>query len=210
MYYYTLSQRKPMSTESKKTQKGNVYIQKMKNGKEQVMVRFSYEGKNYPVKNFTKLFGATDITTARKILNEVKVEISKGRNPFVVTSYTLNGVWKEFTDNKIISKDWKPRTAITYQNQYDRWVRKKLGWKKFDKVRKKDIQDLFQDMGHLGNSSKSFTKLMLQDLFNYAVKLELIDKNILIGFSFKRTKSEKRKIVNILINILLVLVLLLN
>ena len=54
----------------------------LKNGDIAIKVRFKYEGKNYRVRNFTKLFGCSTEQDAFNKLQEIKILLSKGQNPF--------------------------------------------------------------------------------------------------------------------------------
>ena len=64
----------------------NIFKKKLKNGMECYYVKFKYEGKNKVTKNFTKLFGCNTTKQTKLKLQEVRVEISKGKNPFISKS----------------------------------------------------------------------------------------------------------------------------
>lgn len=192
-----------MSDKKNLKQKGNIYIIKNKKGKEQVMVRFSWNSYRYPVKNFTKLYGCKNKTEAKTKLKAIITDLEKGIEPFITVPTKLNELWEEYTQYKLKLRQggkkgrtgWKESTYVTNTNQYDKWVRKKIGHKKFSKVTLEDIHTILsKDMAHLGNSSKSFVKLMLQDFFNYAKKFKLIEKNILEnkGLTHERTFNHRK------------------
>jgi hypothetical protein len=84
---------------------------KLKNGEIAIYVRFKYQGKNYPVKNFTKLFGCKTPTQAKDKLNEVKLEINKGNDPFNSKTKDLNFYFEEKYSHNILNKIWKEDTT---------------------------------------------------------------------------------------------------
>ncbi|MDB2562993.1 hypothetical protein N9X61_05240, partial [Sulfurimonas sp.] len=63
-----------------------------KNGVKNVYIRFKYNGKIYPIKNFTKLFGCKTEKQAFEKLQEVKVLISQGHDPFISSPISLNDI----------------------------------------------------------------------------------------------------------------------
>ncbi len=59
-----------------------------KNGLKSIFARFKHNSKTYPIKNFTKLFGCKTEKQAFDKLQEVKLLISQGKDPFISTLTT--------------------------------------------------------------------------------------------------------------------------
>jgi len=57
--------------------KENITSKILKNATKNFYVRFMFQGKQYPVKNFTKLFGCKTEKQTFDKLQEIKIEIAK-------------------------------------------------------------------------------------------------------------------------------------
>jgi len=168
----------------------------MKNGSIHIMVRFQYDNKKY-VKNFTKIYGVETIPDAEIKLNEIKVKLSRGIDVFSYSTDDINGLWERFTKLKVKEGKWKKTTLTTYTNQYDRWIRKSIGYKKIEKIKYYHIKNIIDKMAHLSVSSKSFVKLMLQDLFDESVRSGLIHENVVKKIKLDKHIRGKRQLRNI-------------
>ena len=73
----------------------------LSDGSKNIYVRFKYQSVTYPIKNFTRLFGCTTPTQAKEKLDEIKVEIAKGIDPFVTSYNTLNEIFEERVRQKV-------------------------------------------------------------------------------------------------------------
>lgn len=150
-----------------------------KNNNTQIMVRFMYEGKHYPVKNFTKLFGCKTKIDASKKLGEIKVMISKGQNPFVKTENNLNEIFKNRIEQKRNSGKWAEHTISNYQLFYDLEMKQKIGHKKLEKITKDDLLKIVNDKEFSNKKSvwRSRLKQILNPIFKESIKGGLIYVN---------------------------------
>ena len=73
-----------------------IYTKTLNDGTKAIYVRFKYLGKTYPIKNFTKLFNCRTEKQAYDKLQEVKVDIRNGDNPFNPQGKTLNDYWQKW------------------------------------------------------------------------------------------------------------------
>lgn len=174
-----------MSGKSIKTKEKNKYAgistKKAKDGTENIYVRFKYLGKTYSVKNFTKLYGLTTEKKAYDRLQEIKHDISKGKDPFSSTGETLNELYEDRKKTMLNKKDgWRPRTAESYDYFYNAHIRKTIGWKKISKITISDIEDIYdKKLAHVENSTKNQFKRIIRPIFVDQIKKGNIHKNII-------------------------------
>jgi integrase len=143
----------------------------LKNGTTAIYVTFKYQSKRYPTKNFTKLFGCRTEKQAYEKLQEVKVLISKGQNPFITTYTTLNDIWDARVATKSTNGEWRYTTVKNYGIFYERYIRKTIGVMKLEKIKYGDlkrIQDV--DMAHTAKSTRNTLKLMIRPVFVEEIK----------------------------------------
>jgi len=150
----------------------------LKNGTENIMVRFKYLGKTYPVKNFTKLFGCNTITTAKEKLNEIKIELSKGNDPFNCQTKNLDYYFDEAYRINIIKKIWREdTTAKNYLKYYNKNMRKQIGWKKLSKITYTDLDNILKTLAHTKGTMHNQLKKILNPIFKEAIRRGEVDKN---------------------------------
>jgi integrase len=144
----------------------------VKNGKTNIMVRFKYLGKTYPVKNFTRLYGSKTQKSAHNKLNEIKILISEGKDPFISTSYNLTDIFKERIEKKRKSKEWSEFTISNYELFYEKNMKKKIGYKKLNKIKYIDLTNILECDEVIEKSSvwKNRLKQILNPLFKDALK----------------------------------------
>jgi len=160
--------------------KENITIKTLKNGTKNYYVRFMFQGREYPVKNFTKLYGCKTKKTALEKLSEVKIEISKGRNPFITTKETLNDLYDERKKISLNNGSWKPRTVESYDYFYNRYIRKTIGHKKLSKITYEDLRKLYDvEMAHVENSTKNQFKRIVRPIFVEEIKKGNLHTNII-------------------------------
>jgi integrase len=137
-----------------------------------IMVRFMYEGKHYPIKNFTKLFGCKTQAQASKKLDEVKVLITQGQNPFLQTENNLNDIFKKRVEKKRLNGDWVEHTIENYELFYDKVLRKPIGHKKLNKITYEDLVKILENKDFLvkKNVWKNRLKQILNPIFKDALK----------------------------------------
>ena len=157
--------------------KENIIIKTLKNGTKNYYVRFMYQAKVYPLKNFTKLYGCKTENQTLEKLNEVKILISQGKNPFISTYYTLNDIFDARLKQKVANGDWTHSTPTNYTYFYNAYIRKSIGYKKIEKITYKDLLDIQNGMTHVENSTKNTLKMILRPIFVEQIKLGNIHEN---------------------------------
>lgn len=152
----------------------------MKNGAVNIMVTFKYLAKRYPQKNFTKLFGCKTEKQAYEKLQEIKLEISRGRDPFVVTKETLNELYDDRVATKLKNGAWRQQTADSYNYFYNRYVRESIGYKKISKITYDDLRNLYdKGMSHVEDSTKNQFKMIVRPIFVEEMKKGNIHTNVI-------------------------------
>lgn len=150
----------------------------MKNGSVNIFVRFAYQNVKYNRKNFTKLFGIKTEKKAFEKLNEIKVEISKGNNPFVETKETLDELWKERFERKVRNGEWTNNTPKNYEYFYNAHIKEMLGWKKISKITYHDLLKVYDSLSGRQGGTRNTFKRMMRPLFDECVKSGLLEKNV--------------------------------
>lgn len=152
----------------------------MNDGSKHIYVQFKYLSKRYPEKNFTKLFGCKTQKQAFEKLQEIKLEISKGKDPFISTKVTLNELYDERKTICLQNKTWKPRTVESYDYFYNRYIRNTIGHKKPSKITYDDLRKLYDvEMSHVENSTKNQFKRIVRPIFTEEIKKGNIHTNII-------------------------------
>jgi integrase len=167
----------------------------LKNGTKSIYVRFKHHGKNYGVKNFTKLFGCKTEKSAFDKLYEVKLSLSSGTNPFDNKSMILNHLW----DKKLLIIDWRETTRNHYTNFYDIVIRNTLGKKPLNKITAKDVLSLKNQYIHKSISYQNRIKSLISPIMDEAVVNEELDYNPLSLIKNKvapSAQSIKEKIID--------------
>jgi integrase len=159
--------------------KDNITIKTLKNGTKNYYVRFMFQGKEYPVKNFTKLYGCKTKKTTLSKLEEIKIDISKGRNPFVLTKETLNELYDERKKISLKNGTWRPRTVESYDYFYNKYIRNTIGYKKLSKITYEDLRKIYDvEMAHVENSTKNQFKRIVRPIFIEEMKNGRIHTNV--------------------------------
>ena len=152
----------------------------MKNGSTSIMVNFKYQSKRYPIKNFTKLFGCKTEKQAYEKLQEVKLNISKGKDPFVITKETLNDLYEERKEVSLKNGTWRARTVESYDYFYNRYIRKTIGHKKLSKISYEDLRKIYDiEMKHVENSTKNQFKRIVRPIFVEEIKKGNLHTNVI-------------------------------
>lgn len=152
----------------------------MNDGSINILVRFKYQNISYNNKNFTKLFGCKTEKQAYDKLQEIKVEISKGNNPFIETKETLNDLWDERYERKVRHGEWNEITARGYKYFYNAHIRELIGWKKISKIDYNDLEKVSDKLAYRQGGSKNQFKRMMNSLFDDCIKKGLLTKNIIL------------------------------
>jgi len=143
-----------------------------KNNNIQILVRFKHLSTTYPVKNFTKLFGCKTQKQASDKLQEIKILITKGQNPFNPMGNTLDEIFKRKIENKRLSQEWSEFTISNYELFYEKILRKSLGHKKLNKITYDDLLKILENKEFLikKNVWKNRLKQILNPIFKDAIK----------------------------------------
>lgn len=149
-----------------------------KDGSSVVMVRFKHLSKTYPIKNFTKLYGCKTQLQAYNKLQEVKLEISKGRDPFIGSLISLNDIFDDRLKQKVKNGDWTHSTPQNYSYFYNAYIRKTIGSKKIEKITYEDLLKIQNSMTHVSNSTKNTLKMILRPIFVEEMKKGKIFENV--------------------------------
>ena len=172
-----------------------------KNNNTQIMVRFKHQGTTYPVKNFTKLFGCKTQKQAFNKLQEVKLSITNGFNPFNPKGNTLNDIFYQRIENKLLSKQWSEYTVGNYKIFYENVIKKSLGHKKLNKITYDDLCKILENKEIIvkKNVWKNRLKQILNPIFKEAIKRDEIHINPcekIEHFSREDTETVSSKIVD--------------
>lgn len=157
------------------------------------IVRFSYLGRNYGERNFTKLFGARTAKQAFEKLQEVKTELSKGNNPFKKKKgRSVNEYFETFIKTQSNGNS-KYGTRYRYENAYNKFIKETIGTKNIGDVTADDIQyilDVVMDKNT--DRTKAEVKTTLKPLIKLAQRDGEVKYSVLedIKFSKKRKKEE--------------------
>lgn len=149
----------------------------MANGEKNIMVRFKFQSRTYPVKNFTKLFGSRTRKEAGLMLIEVKAELAKGKNPFKKTKEFLNDIWEHKIEQNRKNGEWGEGTIKSYTVFYDKYLRKAIGNKKIENIKYKDLKDIKDNMKGVGATTKNTIRRILSPIFEEAIKNKIISSN---------------------------------
>lgn len=142
----------------------------LKDGTKNIMVRFKYQSKTYPIKNFTKLFGCKTRTQASKKLGEVKVLISQGKDPFISSYDDLNYLfYKKLEEYKEKGK-WSYHTCRNNLYFYNKHIKNQIGYKKISKITYEDIMKIINTFNKNQNSSVNYVISLLNPIFKEEVK----------------------------------------
>lgn len=157
--------------------KENITTKILKNGIKNYYVRFMYQGREYPVKNFTKLYGCRTEKQTFEKLQEVKIEISKGKDPFASTLISLNDIFDKRLKQKVANGDWTHSTPKNYTYFYNAYIRNSIGHKKIEKITYEDLLKIQNGMTNVANSTKNTLKMILRPIFVEQMKLGNIYEN---------------------------------
>lgn len=168
-----------------------IFKKKMKNGETHFYVRFKYMSKTYPIKNFTKLFGCNTLTQTKERLEEVRVDISKGKNPFISSNNTIDELWSERVEKKKKNKEWSENTSKNYNYSYNSHIKPIIGYKRIEKVTYEDLKKITDNMGDKRGITKNTIKRMLRPMFEECKKLKMINENVVNDLDTYPEKSDK-------------------
>jgi len=167
----------------------SIYEKKMKDGSIHIMVRFTYEGTTYPVKNFSKLYGCETRTDANNKLKEVKVLLSQNKDPFSKSLNTFAEIYENKLNTNEANKIWAYYTVKNRRLFFNKYIKndKRIGRKKVEKITYDDIESFLIQFGN-NSSSKNTAIDILRPVFKEAYEKGIILKNLMKSESFKKLR----------------------
>lgn len=166
----------------------------LKDGSKNIYVQFKYLNVRYPEKNFTKLYGCKTERQAFEKLQEVKLEISAGRDPFTLKKGTPNEIFDELCENNLASGLWRPRTYETNTYFYGKYIRNTIGNKHISKITLKEIQDIYDKNM---NDIKPYTRLqlrkVLKPIYERAITDGMVYENLAIKLKVVKNPNKIKK-----------------
>lgn len=162
-----------------KTKYQNIYETINNNGEKEYFARWTQKGRQYPPKNLTRLFGCTTAKQGSTKLDEIKILISKGDDPFRVDNTSdLNKTMTELVLSEIQDRTAGDEYKYIQKKVYLKHIDPLIGKVKLDDLSMQVIVDLFRK---LKQTEKPETIINLKKTINptldYAVDEGLIDKN---------------------------------
>ena len=157
---------------------------KSKDGTVSIYARFKHNNKTYPVKNLTKLFGCKTEKQGRDKLEEIKILISQGKNPFNTTINNLNVIFEKTREEKYKSGEWSKTTYDNYGYFYHYYVEKIIGHLKLEKITYEKLLKVQEQVQHLSNSSKNYLRMILKPIFEEEVKKGNISENVVAKLKY--------------------------
>lgn len=148
-------------------------------GEKVIYVLFQFQGKRYPKKNFTKLFGCTTKEEASKRLMQVKLDISQNKDPFSVPKIILNDFFDEMARENLESGKWKANSHYWNILFYNKYLRSTIGHKKPSKITKDDLKNILtKNMKHLAEETKQQLRKILSPIFKEAIEQGLMFEDL--------------------------------
>jgi len=175
----------------KKTTKPCIYETYSIDKQKMFIAKFSYQGKQYPEKNFTKLFGCVTATQALLKLHEVKILISSGKNPFIKNQYSSEKRTLDIYFDKHIQRN-EGKTKYSLTMYYKKHIQPSLGYKDVKNITPDDIQKILDtSLKDRADKTKKDLKLILNPIFRRAIKDRYIKDNPIEEIKFKRPKPKR-------------------
>ena len=168
----------------------------MSNGEINIFVRFKHLSKTYPVKNFTKLYGCKTETQAKNKLEEIKVLISQGKNPFLTNIEDLNYLFYKRLKEKLKNKEWEENTtAKRYKEFYIKYIENSIGHLKISKITYSHLDVILKKLSSTKCMNKKTLKNILNPIFTEQIKYGEIQNNP-CDLLPKQQKEKREKITN--------------
>lgn len=173
--------------ELKKTSKPNIYQIDALSGRTEYIVRFSYLGKTYGQRNFTKLFGCTTLKQTEEMFNNVKAELSKGNNPFLKKhTINLDTLWEDYKENL------KGNHLYILNGYYEKHIQPLIGKVDIDEVEEKHIYRILNGtLKESGSSNRMKLRTILNPIFKKAIKKGYIKTSPLEFIKFEKPANRE-------------------
>ena len=171
-----------------KTSKSNIYEVQSVTQRKEYIVRFSYLGKNYGERNFTKIFGTTTLKQTFEMFQNVKVELSKGNNPFKKKkSITIDTYFEDYI--KTIESQENQYNKTMYYNKH---IKPIIGNLDVVYIETRHINSILNGtLKNLSARSKKELKTILNPIFKKTVKEGLIKYSPLEDMTFKKDAGKE-------------------
>lgn len=181
--------------ELKKTSKPNIYEILSVSGRKEYVVRFSYLSKNYGQRNFTKLFGTTTLNQTQEMFQNVKVELSRGNNPFVKRkSISLDTLFGQHI------KSLKGQHQYIIGLFYKKHIQPKIGKYDVDEIEEKHIYEILNTtLKDSSSTHRMKLRTSLNLIFKKLVKKGIIKLSPLEFIKFEKPKN-REELSTILVN----------
>ncbi len=171
-----------------KTTKPNIYKITSMNDRVEYIVRFSFLNKNYGQRNFTKLFGCSTLNQTVEMFNSVKVELSRGNNPFKKkVSISLDTLWEE---RKTHIKAGSHLYIL--EKFYLLHIQSIIGKKDIDEIEEKHIYKILNGtLRESGSSNRMKLRTILNPIFKKAIKKEQLKISPLEYIKFEKPQNRE-------------------
>ena len=157
----------------KLTKYPNIYELEKANGEINYIARFSHNGTRYSDKNLTKIKGIKTAKRAFEMLNEIRLELSKGRDPFSSKSNKVDELVYTYLDTT--SDSYKKANTFFYNKH----IKPVIGNLLISKVTKEHFLKIKKNMENLNLATSTIKKVrtVLFPIFEEAYNNEIIPRN---------------------------------
>lgn len=150
------------------------------------MGRFTYCGERYTLYN-------KDLKKLEKQINDMRYELEHGivGDMSKITVKKWFEVWLKESKESVV----KESTMEHFKTFYFCYIDKELGKRDIHNVRLIHVQRLYNDMARNGYKENTIKKVnnILHNMFQYAVRNELISKNPCTGILIPKTEKKERR-----------------
>jgi len=174
---------KPIPTKYK-----NIYETTNNSNKTEYLATWTQKGRQYPQKNLTKLFGAKTALQASNKLNEIKLLIARGEDPFEKNNTSdLKTSFTELVIREIHDRKSSEQYKYTQEKIYMKHIAPIIAKKKLEDIDINLIHDLFKKLQKTENPGTIINlKKTLNPTLDFAVDEGLIEKNPLNSRKVKK------------------------
>ena len=165
----------PRKNKPKLTKYPNIYEIVMVDGTKNYIAKFVHNGKRYPEKNLTKLYGKRTAKSAFDKLTSIKEELSADNDVFNIKSNKVEDLLFVYLEKK--SDTYNKRSKISYNKH----VKPIIGHLMITNVTKEHFLTIKHNMEDLGLSQATIKKIrnIMNPIFNDAFEDETIPRNVL-------------------------------
>lgn len=157
-----------------------ISTKKMKDGSSAIIVRFKHNGITYPIKNLTKLYGCKTEKEGFEKLNEIKLLLSKGKDPFSSSDGTLQQLFETKIELNQKNGVWTESTIKNYKYFFNKHIKESIGKKTIEKIKYEDIMNILNKFKHNQSSSKNQVIDTLRPIFKEEYKKGNLLDNVMM------------------------------